>query len=283
MGNLSEAVNHTGRSNTICGDRCEARSVAVLLALMAGGCEQPGESDAPRPDTAAAAPSEARVDLAVIENDFGMRFLRIPFTDGDSNREPTIFLQESEVTAEQRRLVRVASGVPIDPYERQPVDQPLQSTDFDDWTEATEFAQLISRTDPEYAYRLPTEAEWEFACRAGKNEDPDSCEWNSSDDSYWLVKQQAPNAFGLHDMLGVLGEFCEDRFDPTGTPTARLRHTEGRNARVVRGMRQSIHPPGCFRYDFDYRYPLAQSLGSEPKMVIGLRLVLEKRPASTDR
>lgn len=69
-------------------------------------------------------------------------------------------------------------------------------------------------------YRLPTEAEWQYACTA----DTPAYRYGDLDDIAWYagnssgqphpVGQLAPNAWGLHDMLGNVWEWCWDLYDP---------------------------------------------------------------------
>lgn len=73
-------------------------------------------------------------------------------------------------------------------------------------------------------YRLPTEAEWEYACRAGTNttwyfgndtKELDQYAWynNNSNNKFQKAGQKLPNAWGLYDMLGNVSEWTLDHYD----------------------------------------------------------------------
>ncbi len=87
------------------------------------------------------------------------------------------------------------------------------------WNDCQEFIRNLNRLT-EKAFRLPSEAEWEYACRAGSQDDfpadLDACAWydlNSAQSTH-TVGRKRPNAFGLHDMLGNVWEWCADGYDP---------------------------------------------------------------------
>ncbi|GAB2919096.1 formylglycine-generating enzyme family protein [Streptomyces mayteni] len=77
-------------------------------------------------------------------------------------------------------------------------------------------------------YRLPTEAEWEHACRAGttgpRYGDLDEIAWyrGNSDARIHEVGGKKPNAWGLHDMLGNTWDWCWDQYDPEVYGTYRV-------------------------------------------------------------
>jgi formylglycine-generating enzyme required for sulfatase activity len=74
-------------------------------------------------------------------------------------------------------------------------------------------------------YRLPTEAEWEYACRAGSRGAYDferaeklrQYAWFSEDaeQKTHVVGQKKPNGFGIYDLYGNVSEWCEDVYSPT--------------------------------------------------------------------
>jgi formylglycine-generating enzyme required for sulfatase activity len=83
---------------------------------------------------------------------------------------------------------------------------------------ANKYAEWLSARTGEF-YRLPTEAEWEYACRAGTTTNPSPLgdyAWYAANSSekYQKVGTKKPNAWGLYDMLGNVMEWTLDQYAP---------------------------------------------------------------------
>ena len=93
------------------------------------------------------------------------------------------------------------------------------------WEDALEFCKKLNDVEQlpnGYHYALPTEAQWEYACRAGEKgpysgDDLDELGWydGNSEKKTHEVGQKKPNSWGLHDMHGNVWEWCADWYDDT--------------------------------------------------------------------
>jgi formylglycine-generating enzyme required for sulfatase activity len=187
-------------------------------------------------------------------NSLGMRMVLVPagtFRMGSPFGEP--LRQEEEVP---RRVTlthafRIAATevtqrqwIALMPSNRSPHrgdDLPVTSVS---WKEAQEFCLALSQKEGA-TYRLPTETEWEYACRAGAADPPagrkplEAVAWyaDNGEERTHPVGQKRPNAWGLHDMLGNVAEWTLDAYgpyprgeedkDPTGPPAGSTRAVRG--------------------------------------------------------
>jgi formylglycine-generating enzyme required for sulfatase activity len=117
------------------------------------------------------------------------------------------------------------------------------------WNEAVEYCQKLTareraagRITAQQVYRLPTEAEWEYAARAGttgaRYGEFDAIAWWAGNSGYQTnpVRKKAANSWGLYDMMGNVWELCADWYAsyPSGTVTDPVGPGTG-SFRVVRG------------------------------------------------
>jgi formylglycine-generating enzyme required for sulfatase activity/uncharacterized caspase-like protein len=182
---------------------------------------------------------------------------------------PEFWMGQFEVTQAQWRQVAAMPKVSIilneDPSNFKGVDLPVEQVS---WDEATEFCSRLSRATKRI-YRLPSEAEWEYACRAGMktpfyfgptispeviNYDGNYTYGQGSKGEYRQgttnVGSFPANAFGLYDMHGNVWEWCHDiwQADYSKAPTdgsAQLNQQSDKLYRLLRGGSWYNDPWDC--------------------------------------
>lgn len=175
------------------------------------------------------------------------------FRDYDETEHPVtltkgFWMMETEVTQELWMAVRNENP---SFFSLSGKDAPVENVS---WIDSTNFAYEMSKITG-VIFQLPTEAQWEYACRAGTttpfntgrkittdkaNYDFNGPYNNKSKGKFrgktTPVKSFAPNAWGLYDMHGNVWEWCADRYgaypsqgvtDPLGNPTGSLRVFRG--------------------------------------------------------
>ena len=197
-------------------------------------------------------------------------------------RVPAFCLSKYPVTQAQWQVVAALPKVEIElnenPSTFQGKDRPVEGVS---WYEAREFCNRLSYLTG-HAYRLPSEAEWEYACRAGTktnfyfgerlNQKLAKCRANLGTaivsnlfdvGETTNVGYYSPNAFGLYDMHGNVWEWCADCWHRNykGAPTNGRAWIEGGEleGRVIRGGSWFSPPSDCRAATREYRSPTDRS------------------------
>jgi len=246
----------------------------LLMLLIAVGCDDSTESEqaTEQPQPEQPQPDPVPADLPVIElpsitNTLGMKLTLIPAgtfmmgspeseedrEDDEPQHEVTIskafYMQTTEVTQGQWKAVMGTEPWKGESFVKEGANYPAV---YVSWDDAVAYCKKLSEKEGK-TYRLPTEAQWEYACRAGTK-----TTWSFGNDekalgdyawyhkNAWDIDEKyahqvglkKPNAFGLYDMHGNVYEWCHDYYggdyykqspeqDPTGPASG--------SSRVLRG------------------------------------------------
>jgi len=243
--------------------------ILCLFVLLLSGCSKPKSQNEGQKtgERAKEKSSEAAGAVGgVLTDSIGMQFKLIPAgsflmgsPDSENDRQPyegpqhkvtltkPFYLGIYEVTQEQYEKV-MGSNLSNFKGPKLPVENVS-------WNDAQDFCRKLSQLEKNMTYRLPTEVEWEYACRAGTKT---AYYWGDSfDDRYVWTKEnngfktrevgtRQPNAWGLYDMSGNVWEWCEDWYgdysageqvDPKGAASG--------SGRVDRGGGWYLDARGC--------------------------------------
>jgi len=292
---------------------------AVLTKRTKGTVEkQPAAPASPTAAARARQPSTAwtspSTKIAFVRLEGGEFMMGSPASDEDADHEEKpqhnvrispFLLGVTEVTQSQHMAVMGTNPSHFSKYGGGKDQVAGQSTDRHpvetvSWLDAIKYCNALSKQDrlmPYYdiagdnvrvpiikgpGYRLPTEAEWEYACRAGKESRYSFGDDQSEMRDYaWCVSNAAstthpvgekrPNDFGLYDMHGNVWEWCWDWFDneyyarsPADDPSG----PSGASDRVIRGGGWCRAPRNCRSAGRDWDPP------AKVYNVLGFRLAL---------
>jgi formylglycine-generating enzyme required for sulfatase activity len=227
-------------------------------------------------------------------NSIGMSFVLIPAgsfkmgsPDGEDGQykderqhlvtiSKPFYLQTTEVT--QKQWTQVMGSNPSS-FKDCGDNCPVESVSWDD---SQEFIRELNQKAGWKKYRLPTEAEWEYACRAGSegrfcfgNQKAELEKYGWYATGPFVMKthpvgEKKPNAWGLYDMHGNVKEWCQDWYgeystghvtDPTGPKAEkeRVSHRVSRggswnlDSRHLRSANRSMYKPGYRNYTVGFR------------------------------
>ena len=247
----------------------EASPPSPAVGILQAGADAATPFSHPSPRSGKTGPAEKKIKAGVVSvNSIGLCLVMIPagtFVMGSPESEQDGYdferpqhavkitrpfrMGATEVT--QAQYLRIME---VNPAEVKDLSRPVAVVS---WMDAVEFCRRLSALPEEKSagnvYRLPTEAEWEYACRAGTASAYSFGEDRSRLTEYaWFNQQDGPsgkkkpNPWGLYDMHGNQTEWCQDWYgeypgtavtDPTGPASG--------THRVVRGGSWVCDASGC--------------------------------------
>ena len=202
-------------------------------------------------------------------------------SDAYSDEKPThsvtvsdFYIGKYEVTQAQWKAVMGSN-----PSEFKGDNLPVENVS---WNDIQEFIQKLNAQTGK-KFRLPTEAEWEYAARGGNQSKGYKYSGsNSIGDVAWYydnssskthpVGQKSPNELGIYDMTGNVYEWCQDWYDSSAYSSSSQTNPTGPNSgsnRVLRGGGWGSAAGGCRVSRRGYSYPDYRFYG------FGFRLVME--------
>jgi len=257
----------------------------VSLLVLLNGCGKPGPGSPSEPNAGGAANQTGVPGPFEISTQSGVPMVYVPggeFTMGSDQGNPdeapphkvkvsAFLVDKFEVTQE----MFAKAQLPNPSHWQESPQKPVERVRWRDAKRYCNERSLLEHLKPCYnektvdwdcdysasGYRLPTEAEWEYACRAGTDGPYDfgradrlrQYAWlaENSDQKTHAVGQKKPNGFGICDLYGNVSEWCEDVYsanyykespaaDPQGPPSP-----EKDVKRVIRGGSWKSSPDQC--------------------------------------